>query len=486
MNTNIRKILKNYWIYILIISQPLLDLLAYFTSSQSGTISGLIRLFFMVFLVIFIFIFKKPSKKFIIVISILLFYFVLHFINGFRVGYLNPISDISYAAKVAYMPVVAVCLTILFRSDDYEGKTILGFNVNLLIIILVLILSYITDSYTATYEGYIGISGWVPDSNRCCHSDILATLCIFAALTIFTSRNNLIKFVGLPVLFVLLITNGTRSCYGTLLIITVGYPLYLIIECIIKKIKFDKIKLIICAISISLFVLAFIIYPITPRHEMDTKRNYQLEKVEKDFADKISSLGYDAYSVSKEELAEDPNLKSEFSDYYLRMTYSSLPILVETYGTDRIMQAMNYTIESSKLADTRVMKKLYASFIFADSDIISKLLGFEIGRLGDQNSADLENDWFALFYYYGYLGFGLYILGIIILVIRIIKKFFINFSENFTIFSFTIYICFFIQLGLGYFSGAILRRPNASIYLSIVISMIYLNTQIKQIGSEGK
>ena len=37
-------------------------------------------------------------------------------------------------------------------------------------------------------------------------------------------------------------------------------------------------------------------------------------------------------------------------------------------------------------------------------------------------------------------------------------------------------LCLMLQLGLAQFSGALLRRPNVSIYLSLVLGLIYYQT----------
>ena len=91
--------------------------------------------------------------------------------------------------------------------------------------------------------------------------------------------------------------------------------------------------------------------------------------------------------------------------------------------------------------------------------------------------SDLENDYAAIYYYYGYLGMGLYILFLIYFVIIVgvvlIKKWKYVFNE----FNFTLFMVYVLQLGLAQFSGAILRRPNASIYLALVVALIFYQCQ---------
>ena len=84
-----------------------------------------------------------------------------------------------------------------------------------------------------------------------------------------------------------------------------------------------------------------------------------------------------------------------------------------------------------------------------------------------------------MYYYYGYIGIGSYILVIAYLAWRILKLLIRSFGESLTLLNFTLLLSFVILLGLAGFSGALFRRPNASIYLALVIAMIWHQTSYK-------
>ena len=480
-NLNIKNLINNYWLLILIILQPILDVIAFFTSGNGSTVSGYFRLLTMIALVIIVFANEKNNKRFLIAFLVIVAVYGLHIINSIRVGYINPKEDIIYMAKVAYMPILALCFCCFIKKTEDADICVKSILINFIIVSIIILLSYITKSYTPTYDGPIGISGWVIDDNRCCHSDILSTLCIFASYFAVKIKNKFFNIIIPFVVFGLLISNGTKACYLTLFVISAAYPSFLLFKYFIKKEKYSENQIIITIVFIIIFVLGIIIYPYSPRYKVDHRENSYLDNVEQKFAEDMKEYGYDIYSLEPEEIEKNQFLKEQYSDYYLHRVYGSLPILVETYGTDRIMKALNYTVDSKYLEDTREMKKLYASFIFEDSDFLTKLVGFEFSKLGENKSVDLENDWFAIFYYYGYLAIIAYIGLIIYFIIRVIRVCKADFTNQINLLNFSLVLCFAIQLGLGYFSGAMLRRPNASIYLSLVIALLYYQTDLSKI-----
>ena len=85
---NIQTLVRKYWMIVLIAAQPLLDVLAFWTASESGTAAGVIRLLCMV-AVVFTVLLKRRSKGFFFAMAVVATVFALHTVNGFRVGYMN-------------------------------------------------------------------------------------------------------------------------------------------------------------------------------------------------------------------------------------------------------------------------------------------------------------------------------------------------------------------------------------------------------------
>ena len=142
------------------------------------------------------------------------------------------------------------------------------------------------------------------------------------------------------------------------------------------------------------------------------------------------------------------------------------------------MDAYNMTTDAGKIADVRRMKRVNAHLIWEDSDFVTKLTGFEFAKVdwpGDP--LDLENDWHAIFYYYGVVGFAAYVGYMLWFIYLVLKKLRNDFKGNLTLYNFCLILGFFILIGLAHFSGALLKRPNSSIYFAFILALISYQTR---------
>ena len=55
--------IRNQWLMLLIVLQPVLDILAFWTKNPDGTIAGYVRLFIMLALPVYLLIFIKDKKE---------------------------------------------------------------------------------------------------------------------------------------------------------------------------------------------------------------------------------------------------------------------------------------------------------------------------------------------------------------------------------------------------------------------------------------
>ena len=163
----------------------------------------------------------------------------------------------------------------------------------------------------------------------------------------------------------------------------------------------------------------------------------------------------------------DAEKKAFIIEYYTPLLNEDL---VNRFGAERVLREYGYLPSSRDLSDVRRLKRMYSKMVWEESDQLTKFVGFEYSSI---HGYDLENDYPALFYYYGYIGFGLYVIFILYFVYLIFKTTCINFKSVFTSFNFAILLTFALQLVAAEFSGDILRRPNVSIYLSIIIALLY-------------
>ena len=184
--------------------------------------------------------------------------------------------------------------------------------------------------------------------------------------------------------------------------------------------------------------------------------------------------------MSFEERFADPVVKEVFTYYYWQYL-GSLPDLIDRFGMDKVLIHYRMTTDTDRLTDTRVMERSYAALIWKEeTDALTKFVGFETSRVDTEGDYDMENDWPAVFYYFGYLGFALYVGFILFFLLRILRTLREDFFGSFTVLNFTLALTLCLQLGLAEFSGALVRRPNVSIYLALILALIWYRTLRKE------
>lgn len=468
-----KNFIKANWLVLLIAAQPLLDALAYWTRNSIATAAGFIRLAVMVILPLYLLFTLKRKRGFLISMCVIGAFCAAHILNCLRVGYISPFNDIEYMARIAQMPVLAICFVFLICNEQTKEQALRGIGFSGVLTVACLALALITGTWNSTYGGGLGISGWVIDDNRCANSIIFVTLAVFAVLTAAKS-DKLAAQIGLPALTALiLVANSTKACYLGLFCIFIGFIVFMLLR---RRVTGDRVKK---AFVITLAVLAIVaaaVYPITPRARVDSAQSAAAVRSQNEFDEKVAAMGFDLDAMTTEEKLAEPELRAAYEEYYQSMIGAVIPEMFTRFSTDRVLVKYGMTTSATKLIDVRLMKTNYAALIWDDCDGLTKLVGFEPSSQSLDGRYDMENDWHALFYYCGYLGFALYVLFILYFVYLVIKRLAADFKGSFTAENFALGICLVLQLGLAQFSGAILRRPNVSIYLALVLGMIYYKT----------
>lgn len=193
-------------------------------------------------------------------------------------------------------------------------------------------------------------------------------------------------------------------------------------------------------------------------------------------------MGYDLNQMSDEEKLNTPEVFEAFEEYYTKIVGYVIPDMFTRFGTERVLIKYGFETNANKLIDVRRMKSTLGALIWDDCDPVTKLFGFEITQQCSVRHYDMENDWPALFYYTGYLGFGLYVAFVLYFVYLIIRRLIKDFKGSFTAENLALGVCLALQLALAQFSGALIRRPNVSIYFALVLGMIYYKTAVLPIS----
>lgn len=470
------------WLVLLIAAQPLLDTLAFWTRNSVATVAGFIRLAVMLIIPLYLLITLKKKKKFIISMLVIGLFCAAHVINSFRVGIISAFLDVEYMARIAQMPVLAVCFAFMIKDERTKNQALRGIWIAAAITVTCLALSLVTGTWNSTYGGNLGISGWVIDDNRCANSIIFVTLSVFAILYAYNCDKKWVQ-IGIPALTALiLVANSTRACYLGLFCIFAGFIVFALIR---GKLTGERVKKLF-VISLALFaVISAAAYPITPRAQVDNAKAASARKTQAEFDEKIKALGYDLSLMSDEEKLSTPEVFAAFEEYYKSTIGDVIPDIFTRFGTERVLMKYGFTTSADTLIDVRLMKTTFASLIWDECDPVTRLLGFEPSQQSLKGSYDMENDWHALFYYTGYIGIALYVGFILYFVYLIMHRLIKDFKGTFTAENIALGVCLVLQLALAQFSGALIRRPNVSIYLALVLGLIYYKTVTLPTGERG-
>lgn len=468
--------IKKYYLLVIIAAQPVLDIIAYWTKNPDGTIAGTIRLAVMLLLPLYLLFAlraKKDRIRFILSMMVIGVYCFLHIVNSMRVGYINMAFDISYLAKTAQMPILAVCFTFLIKDEQTKKQAMSGLVLAALLYFAGIILAVITGTAVDTYGPGLGVSGWIIGDNRCANSVIYVTLAVVMLYYSIKSDNKFINCIIPPLLAFALISNGTKACYYSIFASCVGFACFLVVD---KLIHGGKLKSRVIAVLMLTAIVSAAVYPITPRYKIEltqqassTRQQGELERI-------MEEMGYDLKSMSLEEKLAHPDIVQVFGDYYWDLMWAIIPDMFNRFTYEEICAEYEFCTDAGKLIDVRRMKTAYASMMWDDCDSLTKLLGFEVSDIWFNGGTDLENDWPAIYFYYGYLGIGLYVAFMLWFVWLIIKRVVKDFKGTVTLENFFLLITIGLHVGLAQFSGSVLRRPNVSIYMALILGLIYYKT----------
>ncbi len=477
--------IRNHWLMLLIVIQPVLDIVAFWTKNPDGTIAGFVRLLIMVALpvaVLFNLKDKKERLQFLAWMAGIALVCVLHIANTLRHGPVNLIFDVSYTAKTAQMPILSVSFMYSIKNEQTRNQAYWGLFFAAVITAAALTLSIITGTANETYGEGLGISGWVIDDNRCANSTILVVLAAFAIFCAVKSDKRIVNITVPALAAVMLMVNGTMTCYLSIFLVNIGFAVFLPLE---KRIRGCQLNRLAVCTLIVVSVLVAAAYPLTPKYKVSQRTDDFAELTQNDIDDVFAGLGYDVYSMSNEEKLANPEVREAFIDYYYKCLWIISPNMFERFDIDEIMLKYDMTLDSATLINTRGIKSTYASLMWDHSDTLTKIFGIDISDIWYNGKCDLENDWPAIYYYFGYVGIAAYAAFILYFVFLIIRRLFKNFKTAFTADNFILLITFVLLIGIAQYSGAVLRRPNVSFYLSVVMGLIYYQAVRKPADRSG-
>ncbi len=459
MNIIINYIKKNI-LFLVLISQPLLDILAYFQEGSSFSIAGYVRLVYTIVIPLYTLIVLKDKKKFFAIMCAIVGFCALHIANGLRVGYIDMFADIKYMLLVLHMPILLISFIYLYSKEENMKQALDALKVNAVIIVVAFFISYALQIGNYTYADYKqGWTGWYVVPNA--QSLIIVSLLPFIVYFLLKYCKKLFPLPMLVAVFMYL-ANGTKTTYYSVILILAGFFCFIIFEFLVKRDK--KFSVYTLCMILGVIALTIFFYNYSPRMNMDT-------------GDEI------AREQEQEQLEQEKAEGMEEEELYIKYIDKDL---VARFGEKRVLEAYGDGLDSYTFADMRLKKRIYGKLVWEESDFLTKLVGYEYSQMQYQDeNFDLENDPHAILYYYGYVGAALYICLLGYFILRLAKELIKAFKNSLNLFNFAILITFGLQLGLSAYAGYLLRRPNVSIYLMVVLLFIHCRTNPLKKGREA-
>ena len=477
------------FLFALLIAQPLLDIISFWANEWAFTTATTLTRFGMFAMVLLYgFIISDKKWTYVAIGSVMIAYWIFHMIACIKsaTGYVSPFSDANNFFRTIHLPLFAVVFITMFKKSDrvpvYVQK---AFCINMVIMMHALVISYMTGTqiYTYTYSSS-GLMSWASVHNS--QSAILAFIIPLMLLYAYTIKNKVMYYITAAGCLINLFFVGTKVDYYSIFIISLGMMVLLIIAG--EKNLFYYSVLFLAALLCALCYNQSIAFDIKVNHSesMNIKQDYLEEAVEQDpgempLPDHISWETYESL---------DPKTQYEIRNIY--QLY--LGPVIERYGFERVFEKYDYSLVVKELTAVRPMKVHFAEMAFEDSNTLTRLFGYEYCTLlqtytsenisgkpvTKQYVFDLENDFPSVFYYSGYVGFALYMLFLAYFVALILVAVITRFKKCVNLENGLLAITFALMLGTSQFSGNVLRRPNASIYMSIILAYIYYVTVIKE------
>lgn len=455
------------FVMIVFALQPLMDILSYWTNTigMGNSITLILRFGVLAAVALAGFCVSDRKKAYIIAAVIFAALFVGHAVACTSVGYQNVVTDATNYIRVIQMPLFAMCFITFVRANDRCFDAIEnGFMLNFWIITVSVILSVITGTQSPTYQQTnIGVLGWFATSNA--QSAVLSIMTpILVCMCIYRKKNMLLFIATTAAAFAQLYLLGTRLAFLAMFVTVFGVLLLMLLT---KQFSIKHF-----AVLAACLALCCVFFKQSPMYlNQQTYINVMSEKQS------------DANNMMQREEDTDDGLSEEERHMAaLRVIYRYYSKnLCERYGVEVVMEKYHYIDTISELTAVRNQKITYCKLLMDEHPFASRLFGVELNRMTFNNHVfDVENDFHGIYFLYGFVGLALMIAFVMYFIVLIAKALIKDFKKYFNMQSGAYGMALCLALVYAYCTAGVLRRPNASFYLSVVLAVVYYIVMLKK------
>lgn len=440
------------WMALLCLAQPVLDILSYWLGKlpHGSAVSLGLRMVILALTILYTWFLSERKKPMLLMLSVLIAFWVFHAGNCFVIGYQSPVSDFINYARTAQIPILAYCCAVLLKKTQNPLPLLEKlFAISLYFIAFITVLAVITGTTVYSYMRWkVGYSGWFGWTNS--QSAIYGVLTVFSVFPALVRREWLRASIRCAVGFLLLFFLGTRLAYAEIFVIAMST--------VVAMLMIRRFDLRSAAAILALAVLCIAFYKLSPMAV--NQRLYQESVVEQQQKADESELSIDA----------------------LYEKYMSA--MVDRFGIDAVRNVYHDSRDVSVIGDVRLYKINYCKMVMAQLPFSSRLFGFELAETRHQQSIfDVENDFHGIYFLYGIAGLALLLGYLLYYAVKALRGLLRAQSDASKIWLLAACVSALLLIVNSYFSASVLRRPNASFYLSISLAIVSYLTEGRERGS---
>lgn len=439
-------------------AQPLLDVLSFWTQDLAwgSKLTLALRLLLFLCVVLTGFVLSGHKRAYWITAAVCAVLYAAHVLACLRANEAftaaNLISDAANFIRVAQIPLFTIAFITFLRCCRQGFASFeRGITIAFWIIAAVELLSALTGTDPYTYSGkHIGLRGWFYGaSTQSAILSMLVPLTLCPALRSGNIRRWLpVAVVGFAELFCF----ATRLAYMSLFVTAIGTG---IIWAITRR--GDRkiyIALLLCA------ALCAAAFPVSPmRQNQQAVAANAVRKQEN--IDRLVTQG-----------------KAEFGDQgYAYLTYAYDEYLggtVERYGLEATAEMYGYSTKAADITNVRTIKINYCRLMLNTEPFTSRLFGLSYDEMTYHGYCyDVENDFHGITYLYGWAGLACLLAFLGYFLVIIVRALIRNARRYFTVEAGACGVALCTCLAHIYNTAGVLRRPNASFYLCLILAAIW-------------
>lgn len=439
-------------------AQPLLDVLSFWTQDLAWGSKLTLSLRLLIFLGVMLtgFVLSDRRRFYWIAAAVCAALYAGHVLACLRANApfttANLISDATNFIRFAQLPLFTIAF-ITFLRCCRQGFASLerGITIAFWIIAAVALLSALTSTNPYTYpDKRIGLCGWFYFANsQSAILSMLVPLALCPALRSGQIRRWLpIAVVGFAELFCF----ATRLAYMSLFVTAIG----MVITLALTKRGSAKV----CAVLLLCAAVCAAGYTVSPMY-----RNQQAVA---------------ANAVRKQENIDRlvAQGKAEFGDQgYAYLTYAYDEYLggtVERYGLEATAEMYGYSTKAADITNVRTIKINYCRLMLNTEPLTSRLFGLSYDEMTYHGYCyDVENDFHGITYLYGWAGLACLLAFLGYFLVIIVRALIRNARRYFTVEVGACGVALCTCLAHIYNTAGVLRRPNASFYLCLILASIW-------------